>query len=70
MLPKWAIQIVLHKAMANIFESLETTAKRMATDSHSAHARLANSPAYQPTASWIRGKVDAYTATLAKAQHS
>lgn len=59
-LPRWAVQMILHQGMANIFTAMQKTALAMATEPDSPHAKLARSPEYQPTANWLRGKFERF----------
>ena len=59
-LPRWAVQTILHQGMANIFAAMQTAALAMATNPKSAHAQLASSPEYGPTAEWLRGKFERF----------
>jgi len=61
-LPRWAVQMILHQGMANIFTAMNKTAAGMVSDPNSLHAKLARTPEYQPTASWLRGKFDKFLA--------
>jgi len=59
-LPRWAIQILLHKAMANIFGGLQKAAVDISTNPASPHAKLAADPGYAETATWLRRRIDPF----------
>jgi len=59
-LPRWAIQILLHKAMANIFGGLQKAAVDISTNPASPHAKLAADPCYAETATWLRRRIDPF----------